>query len=1659
MSESQDYVDGTCPASPGGGRRLSHSGTSKEFFRGGVLLLTVLMLAGLTAVPPAAQAQQQDTLGRAAQQRAEQLRQRREAEMRQRMRKREREIQARIRRNAAPPAPGGVVEEDSLALVALYNSTNGDNWRNNDGWLEAPVADWRDVTVSGDRVMRVSLRFNQLTGEIPPKISELSNLQRLDLGSNQLTGEVPPELSELSNLEELDLSFNQLTGGIPPGLSELSNLEFLTLSSNQLTGEVPSKLSELSNLEDLYLGKNQLTGEIPTELSELSSLKILRLGNKLTGGIPPELSELSNLEELILSSNQLTGDIPPELSELSNLEELDLRFNQLTGEIPPGLSELSNLRSLGLPANQLTGEIPPELSELSNLGRLDLSDNQLTGGIPLELSELSNLRLLRLSDNQLTGEIPPGLSELSNLELLDLSDSELTGEIPPGLSELSNLQSLTLGSNQLTGEIPSKLSELSNLELLDLSDSELTGEIPSGLSELSDLEYLWLSSNELTGEVPPELSELSNLEDLSLSRNQLTGAIPVSFANLTAMSNSEFGRFWFDNTILCEPPDEEFQAWITEIENVWSTGVTCEASGPPANVRLTSVNARPQDASSFSSYAPSEVTGVRSGVDLRFEGIVTGADGNPFSNVQVDVYNSLRYAPGEGDDGVRSVTTSSDGTFQYPSADEDPLSTAPLAAGVRPFWFNPSGTDVAIPFALYLEDTEGDVVEQVNETLATAVDTMENLKSMRAETGDSGPFADLAIEGRSYPPDDAQLGSSANDDFFLYYYTTYAGPTDRAFLLADDHSTGWLKRGYDLSQERVARALEDFPERFEDTVPPPLANSSTSSRKEVLRAQASSIDAETATNASSVGGKLGYCALGPASGGLTCLPIAGEAAKSAFRGIVSNSELIKSAYCPGIESGLYTLEGCIEIATFAITVVETVAGGVGSGASKGLSTLQRALASAERINSIVETAGSVTESVDLLRSAEGSVKGFRIDLPGSASLNLTNPIRPNFDFDQVQFENASTPSTLGISVTSGRATYETGTANQTAPSLQIGGASFSMNRVEGGTKNQGRTASAEADSDNSYLYRAEIPVSELPGYDGDPGSWNETIRVTGTSFETLQGNGTGAFSGIEEETFNLISPRSSKATSNVRTATRKRSSSAALASTKLTVPANAFGGSTSFVDFTHTSYGQVARSDQPSLRPRSPVVQVNTNRDFANPATITLGLKDGNGSSEELNVYWRGESSSWQQVPATIDLSDGTATAEITQPGYYAVLVSKTPARVVRRTEVASGWNMVGMPAEPESAGLGPFLPSSCGPGFRWRPGQGSYQTFGSEETLPAGGGAWTFCESSGTAELKGDPVRPQEKTVEVSPGWNQVGPFEEAIAPGAVGQEPSGLLQEGTWFRWDPDQGSYAEPSELTPGAGYWVFATESGTLNFSGGGAKAGGDRPERLAREAPEGALTLAVSDQAGHRAELHLVSELTEAARARWRLPPKGPGSVFDVRFGNGLRVAAAAGDSAEAEAGRGALMQLQGTEGTVTLRLETGRAELQGRSVRAIDLTTGGERLETRLTAQSPTATVPAGTERLRVSAGRPPVEAALRKPYPNPAGQQATLEYALPEARETTIVAYDVLGRKVATLIEGEREAGRHRLQVETRRFASGVYFVRMRAEGFQQTRRITILK
>ena len=169
------------------------------------------------------------------------------------------------------PAHADIPAIERAALIALYNSTDGDNWTDNRNWKEPPLHTdgfampgtentWHGINCDGGNtyVRNIRLYINQLTGSIPPELGNLSNLNSLELSGNQLTGNIPPELGDLANLTELWLSSNQLTGSIPPELGNMVNLRTLSLGWNQLTGRIPTELMNLSSLSYLDICENHL---------------------------------------------------------------------------------------------------------------------------------------------------------------------------------------------------------------------------------------------------------------------------------------------------------------------------------------------------------------------------------------------------------------------------------------------------------------------------------------------------------------------------------------------------------------------------------------------------------------------------------------------------------------------------------------------------------------------------------------------------------------------------------------------------------------------------------------------------------------------------------------------------------------------------------------------------------------------------------------------------------------------------------------------------------------------------------------------------------------------------------------------------------------------------------------------------------------------------------------------------------------------------------------------------------------------------------------------------------------------------------------------------------------------------------------------------------
>ena len=83
----------------------------------------------------------------------------------------------------------------------------------------------------------------------------------------------------------------------------------------------------------------------------------------------------------------------------------------------------------------------------------------------------------------------------------------------------------------------------------------------------------------------------------------------------------------------------------------------------------------------------------------------------------------------------------------------------------------------------------------------------------------------------------------------------------------------------------------------------------------------------------------------------------------------------------------------------------------------------------------------------------------------------------------------------------------------------------------------------------------------------------------------------------------------------------------------------------------------------------------------------------------------------------------------------------------------------------------------------------------------------------------------------------------------------------------------------------------------------------------------------------------------------------------------------------------------------------------------------------------------------------------LHANYPNPFNPQTTIRFSLPEASPVRIQVYDMLGREVALLVDGEIEAGHHNVMFNAQHLASGVYLYHMKAGTFTNRRTMLLVK
>ncbi|MBY0433744.1 MAG: T9SS type A sorting domain-containing protein [Cyclobacteriaceae bacterium] len=125
----------------------------------------------------------------------------------------------------------GNLATDSLALLALYQSTVGSSWTNKTNWTTGRVGTWQGITETGGLITAVNLPNNKITGSVPDSFADIAALQTVNLSGNAITQ--LPVLTGATGITTLNVSNNRLDFG---SLEENASIPGINYANQALIG-------------------------------------------------------------------------------------------------------------------------------------------------------------------------------------------------------------------------------------------------------------------------------------------------------------------------------------------------------------------------------------------------------------------------------------------------------------------------------------------------------------------------------------------------------------------------------------------------------------------------------------------------------------------------------------------------------------------------------------------------------------------------------------------------------------------------------------------------------------------------------------------------------------------------------------------------------------------------------------------------------------------------------------------------------------------------------------------------------------------------------------------------------------------------------------------------------------------------------------------------------------------------------------------------------------------------------------------------------------------------------------------------------------------------------------------------------------------------------
>ncbi len=280
--------------------------------------------------------------------------------------------------------------------------------------------------------------------------------------------------------------------------------------------------------------------------------------------------------------------------------------------------------------------------------------------------------------------------------------------------------------------------------------------------------------------------------------------------------------------------------------------------------------------------------------------------------------------------------------------------------------------------------------------------------------------------------------------------------------------------------------------------------------------------------------------------------------------------------------------------------------------------------------------------------------------------------------------------------------------------------------------------------------------------------------------------------------------------------------------------------------------------------------------------------------------------------------------------------------------------------------------------------------------------------------------------------GWNLIGGYELSVSSANVTTNPSGL-QSGPIYKYS---GGYAVAATLDPGYGYWIKLTGAGQIIIPETMSK-GTDPVEYF----PENWGKIILTDATGVNYTLYAANG--EVDLSQYELPPAPMEGMYDFRFSSG-RIAEDINSGVKT-------IEMQGVTYPLTVRVE-------GMDIRLMD--ESAKMLNSKLKPGEDIVISESTLQKLMVSGELLPTVYSLEQNYPNPFNPSTVIEFSLSEdVANAELSIYNVLGEKVAELLNTSLAAGKYQYQWDAQNVASGTYIYKLRTDQFTSVKKMLLLK